>query len=68
MRLQLTGMNRANNDIMKGAVRNNEAELETVPHRKTCTQETELDRQAHSPPPKAFVKEEPRLRCRRIFL
>lgn len=54
--------------IMEGIGRNNEVEQERVLHLKTCMQETELHRYDHGPPPKAIVKEEPRLRCHCIFL
>lgn len=53
---------------MAGIGRNNEVEQESVLHLKTCLQETELECYDHGPPPKAIVKEEPRLRCRCIFL
>lgn len=35
---------------------------------KTCRQKTEPGGNDHGPPPKAIVKEEPRLGCHCIFL
>lgn len=45
-----------------------EVEKTGVLHLKTYMQKTELNLDDHGPPPKAIVKEEPRLRCHCIFL